>query len=140
MFGYELLKIINRATEDNVGEEYFALLNNGLAGLDDDKLSQQLIELWLYMQLLKLGGHSPNLKTDVADDKLSDEQKYTFDFDKMAFSKHGQGPYDAKHIKLFRLAIGLESPLALQKVKDANKVLHASLQLSKTMLTQFIRI
>jgi len=89
MFGYELLKIINRATEDNVGEEYFALLNNGLAGLDDDKLSQQLIELWLYMQLLKLGGHSPNLKTDVAGDKLADKQDFTFDFDKMANTQKG---------------------------------------------------
>ena len=140
MFGYELLKIINRSTEDNVGEEYFILLKNGLAGLNDDKLNQQLIELWLYMQLLKLGGHSPNLKTGVEGSKLSDKQKYTFDFDKMAFAVHSAGQYDAKYIKLLRLAIGLDSPLALQKLQDADKVLGQCSQLAKAMLGQYIRL
>jgi DNA repair protein RecO (recombination protein O) len=140
MFGYELLKIINRATEDNAGEEYFILLQSALAGLDDEKLSQELLQLWLYMQLLKLGGHSPNLKTDKAGNKLATEQKYTFNIDDMNFVAHLQGPYSSGHIKMLRLAIGLESPLALQKVQDSDRVLPEGLQLAKTMLTQFIRI
>lgn len=140
MFGYELLKSVNRATEDQAGEEYFILLQNLLAGLDDSNVPLPLLSLWFYMQLLKLGGHSPNLKTDTAGDTLQPDQKYTFSFDDMAFAPHPQGPFSAAHIKLLRLAISLDSPNKLIEVGGVDEVLATTLQLASTMLTQFIHI
>ncbi|HSX53262.1 MAG TPA: DNA repair protein RecO [Patescibacteria group bacterium] len=139
MFGYEVLKLINKSVEDNAGEEYFGLLSQALAALDEQKLPQPAIELWLSAQLLKLAGHSPNLSTDIADKKLRQEQVYGFDIDKMAFAMQEAGSFTANHIKLLRLAFGLESPLGLGQVKDISKVLPASTQLVKLMRTQFLR-
>src|SRR3989344_3076847 len=85
MFGYEALKVINRATEDSTGGEYFTLAERTLEALDQPDLDLNLIRLWLYMQLLKLAGHSPNLRTDKTGRKLS-EGKFAFDSDSMSFA------------------------------------------------------
>ena len=140
MFGYEILKLINRATEDEVGKEYFELLDIALGAIDDEKVELDLIRLWFYLQLLKLGGHSPNLKTDSAGNKLEEKQKYTFEQEKMAFLSVSGGRYNSDHIKLIRLGMGLKSPISLKNVNDSNKVANDCLQLVKSMLEQYVRI
>lgn len=139
MFGYEVLKLINRSVEDNAGEEYFSLLSHALEALNEQRLPQPAIELWLSAQLLKLAGHSPNLATDISGSKLSQASTYGFDIDKMAFVERESGNYNANHIKLLRLAFGLQSPLGLGQVKDMDKVMPSTLQLVKTMRAQFLR-
>ncbi len=139
MYGYEVLKIINKTVEDNAGEEYFRLLSYTLEALDEHNLSQSSIELWLYAQLLILAGHTPNLKSDKFGNKLSQDDSYDFDIDNMAFIARPGGLYGANHIKLIRLAFGLETPLKLNQVQRLDKVLPASLGLVKTMRQQFIR-
>lgn len=139
MFGYELLKTINRATEDAVGGEYFELLRDALEALDDHSVPLEHIQLWLHMQLLRLAGHSPNLKTDKRGEKLSEEAAYTFNLEDMTFAVQQQGRYLAGHIKLLRLAIDLPSPKSLTKVRAVDGVLPDCLQLSRTMTQQFVR-
>lgn len=140
MFGYEVLKIINRATEDAVGEEYFELLSYTLEAIDDAKVELDQIRLWFYLQLLKLGGHSPNLKTDVHKNPLDEKKKYIFNSDKMAFSPSSSGRYNSHHIKLLRLGLGLKSPISLKNVNDSSKVTASCLQLAKSMLEQIVRL
>jgi len=134
MFGYGVLKRINKTVEDNAGAEYFVLLCSTLEALDDKNLPLPAIELWLSAQLLKLAGHSPNLSIDTSGQKLDQDKNYGFDIDKMAFVDQQTGSYNANHIKLLRLAFRLESPLSLSKVKDIDKVMPDSLQLTKSML------
>ncbi len=138
MFGYEIIKLINKTVEDNAGEEYFELLSYALEALDETSLPQPAIELWLYAQILKLAGHSPNLKTDTSGSKLNQNTKYGFDIDKMAFMARPAGTIGANHIKLIRLAFGLQSPLKLGQVGDLDKVLTNSLGIVKSMRQQFI--
>jgi len=140
MFGYEILKIVNQATEDAVGAEYFELLDKTLEAIDNQAVDIDLIRLWFYLQLLKLGGHSPNLKTDTADNPLDEKQKYTFEQEKMAFLSVSGGRYNSDHIKLIRLGMGLKSPISLKNVNDSNKVANDCLQLVKSMLEQYVRI
>lgn len=140
MFGYEMLKLINKTVEDNADRDYFDMLNRALAGLDDFKLNLNLLRLWFYCKLLKLAGHSPNLKTDTDGNKLNTTKKYNLSPEDMTFSINPQGSYSANHIKLLRLAIGLDSPIDLVKLEDVDNFLTPSLQLSKTMLSQYIKI
>jgi DNA repair protein RecO (recombination protein O) len=140
MLGYDLLKRINRATEAATGEEYFTLLSQVLAGLNDLDLDQQLVELWFSMQLLKISGHSPNLRNDAAGNKFEAAQTYLFDFDDMAFRQQQGAPFSGNHIKLLRLAMGLEDSIALKQVKDSADYAPESLQLAKTMLSRYIRV
>lgn len=135
MYGYEVLKIINKSTEDMVDGEYFILLATVLAALDDSSVTLESLRLWFNMQLLKLSGHSPNLTTDIGGRKLTLKQSYGFSVDDMAFIEHGS--YGANHIKLLRLALKLDSPLRLAQVRDIDEIMPECLNLVMTMLVQF---
>ncbi len=140
MLGYELLKRINRVTEDAAGEEYFTLLEAVLGGLNDRKLSRELVELWFTMQLLKITGHSPKLRQDTAGNELTADKNYIFSYDDMAFRAHDEGPYTANHIKLLRLGIGTSEPDKLIQVQGTEKLASEALQLANTMLSRLVRV
>lgn len=140
MLGYELLKRLNRVTEDAAGPEYFDLLQLTLEGLNDVQMSNDLIEFWFGMQLLKITGHAPNLKTDTLGQALDMKTSYQFDVDEMAFAESAQAMYASNHIKLMRLAIVTESPSQLAKIKDADKFLPSVLALSKATLNRHLRL
>ena len=140
MLGYEFLKRMNRLTEDAAGEEYFNLLVAALEGLDDHELSIELAELWFTMQLLKVTGHTPNLKTDYAGKQLEADRTYDFDFDAMAFKPHKEAPFNANHIKLMRLGYGTESPEVLKQVTDAAAHATDTLNLVTSILKLHVRI
>lgn len=140
MLGYELLKRVNRVTEDAAGKEYFMLLETALEGLNSQALAPELVELWFTMQMLKITGHSPKLRQDVAGNALKPDQKYIFSFDDMAFRSTDEGPFEANHIKLLRLGIGTVKPQVLIKVKGADLLANEALQLANTMLSRLVRI
>lgn len=119
MLGYEFLKRINRVTEDAAGEEYFNLLRGSLNALNDLDLAIELVDLWFGVQLLRITGHIPNLRTDSEGNKLESDESYLFDYDEMAFRQQTDGPYKARHIKLLRLAYSAEDPGILKQVIDA---------------------
>jgi hypothetical protein len=103
-------------------------------------LSIDLVELWFNAQLLKLGGHHPNLNIDTAGAKLAADKKYTLDVEHMVFAPSQQGRYTAKHIKLLRLVFGSADPLPLKNIQDAKTVLPAAQNLVTAMLASHIRI
>lgn len=140
MLGYDLLKRMNRLTEDAAGEEYFDVLNAALAGLDDSTLAPELTEMWFTMQLLKITGHAPNLKTDVNGARLEADAAYIFDFDAMAFHRQENGPFTAGHIKLMRLGYGIESPEVLKQVTGAAEAAPDTLKLVKDIIRLHVRI
>lgn len=139
MLGYELLKRMNRATEDITEPEYFAIMQRTLEGLNSN-LPENLLELWFDAQLLKLAGYLPNLITDIKGKRLSADNLYTFDFDNMAFAQADQGLLTPAHIKFLRLVFGLEEPGPLGQVMDAAKVVGPCAQLVSTMRQTFIRV
>lgn len=140
MLGYDWLKLVNRTTEDMPGPEYFEVLAEVLEGLDNVDLDPALTQLWLYMQLLKLAGHTPNLSTDAQGKKLEENKQYSFDMENMCFQAEPDGPFESGHIRLLRLASGLHSPSHLAQVNDAHKVLAKTLQLALNMTGRHIRI
>jgi DNA repair protein RecO len=140
MLGYDLLKRINRVTEDAAEEAYFTLLQRALAGLNDLELPQELLELWFGMQLLFITGHVPNLREDNQGQRLAPDASYLFDFDASAFQQQAEGPYQPKHIKLLRLAYAAEDPAVLKQVTDAADCAPGMLKLVGNMLQLSVRI
>jgi len=136
MLGYELLKSINKTTEDEPEESYFTLLQAGLAGLDDLEFPIDLLELWFNSQLLKINGHAPNLHTNTEGKSLVQDKTYLFDFDVMSFHEQNEGPYNANHIKLLRLTTSAASPALLKQVQQADVFSTELLTLTKNMLRQ----
>ena len=138
--GYELIKQLNRVTEDNPEEEYFILLESAFKALDDSAISTELIRLWFQAQLLRLAGHSPNLAMDTEGRKLAADQKYSFDFDAMAFIDHPEGSFKSDQIKTLRLLFSQHDTKALANVVGIEKIVPSLSPLIQTMLKTHIRI
>jgi len=119
MLGYELIKQLHRATEDQPDAEYFELLRQAFEALDDSTIGLDLIRVWFSAQLLRLDGHAPNLRTDTAGEALVATGNYDFSLDDMAFMLRPDGPYQADHIKLLRLIFnGGNQPKVLGQISN----------------------
>src|SRR5688572_28080 len=138
MLGYELIKKLNRVTEDEPEPEYFDLLDQAFKALNDPEVARQVITFWFAAQLLRMNGHEPNLQTDEKGTKLTAEQQYAFDFEHMTFTPEAgsQGVFGADHIKLLRLAFDGQPPKVIQYIKNIGELLPASDQLVQR-LAQF---
>jgi DNA repair protein RecO (recombination protein O) len=120
MLGYELIKQLHKATEDEPEPAYFELLGACFAALDDAAIDPRLIRFWFDVQLLRLSGRTPNLQTDTQGSKLEPGQLYDFDADHMAFVRNAEtGRFDTDHIKFLRLAFSGNPPKTLQRVEGA---------------------
>lgn len=138
--GYELLKLVNRVTEDNAETEYFELMEHAFRALDDLQVPNELIRAWFYAQLLRLGGHTPNLHTDVKGNKLAPDATYRFDYDTMGFVPDERGTFTATHIKYLRLLLSDNQPAVLLRVRGQAKLLVAVRPIIEAMRNTFIRI
>lgn len=140
MTGYDLIKQLNKATEDEPEPEYFTLLEDALKALNDADIPQELIRVWFSAQLLRFSGHEPNLRTDTVGHKLDAAKTYHFSFDDMAFTPHDRGSFDADKIKFLRLLFSPNQPHALTKVQSSTNLTTACIPLVTTMLTTYIRV
>lgn len=140
MLGYRLIKMLNYATEEATGEEYFELLRQTLIGLNDSVLDQRLVELWFHMQLLKLAGHTPSLTTDAEGKKLEPAERYLFDFEAMSFTPQVGARFTMDHLKFLRLGLSVASPTVLGQIENAEKLINDSSQLINSMLKYHIRV
>lgn len=132
MLGYDLIKKLNKATEDQPEPEYFELLEQAFAALNDREVARQVITFWFAAQLLRLNGHTPNLQTDDLGNRLAADQRYSFNIEHMAFSPDSSeqgGVYGADHIKLLRLAFDGQLPKVIQHIKNIGDLLPVSDQL-----------
>lgn len=138
--GYDLIKLLNKATEDEPEPEYFETLQHALEALDDPSVDPVLIRAWFSSQLLKLGGHAPNLQTAADGSKLDAEGKYGFDAEAMAFEPRPRGAFTAAHIKTLRLLFSGHPPRDIAKVEGLDGLLDDIAPLVRTMLTSYIRV
>ncbi|MCA9325359.1 DNA repair protein RecO [Candidatus Saccharibacteria bacterium] len=127
--GYDLIKLLDKITEEDAEADYFTLLHQLLGALDDTAVTSELIQIWFYAQLLRIGGMAPNLHTDKVGKELSPDQQYQFDFDSGTFTVLDGGPYGANHIKFLRLLFSDTQPLVLAKVADMPSLLNAVKQI-----------
>ncbi|MEK7600271.1 MAG: DNA repair protein RecO [Patescibacteria group bacterium] len=137
--GYELIKMLHRATEDQPESDYYDLLEQAYAALDTASIDTALIRLWFQAQLLRFAGHSPNLKTDTEGRKLAIDTNYNFDFDEMAFTDHKAGQFEAAQIKFLRLLFSGNSPKVLSQIEGHEALAKFCQPLVLTMLQTHIR-
>lgn len=137
--GYELIRMLDRATEDEPEQEYFELLGHAFAALDTATVGLPLIRSWFESQLLMLSGHRLNLETDTEGRRLQPDEHYNFDFEQMSFSPHPEASFQAYHIKILRLLYGPHTPQTLQQVGGLGDHLNDLAPLIRSMLTTYVR-
>lgn len=137
--GYELINMLNKATEDHPEPDYFDLLEQTLGALNDSKVEAELVKTWFEARLLKLAGHSPNLKTDTNGEPLDAAKSYGFDYDSMSFTPQPHGAIKPDHIKILRLMFN--QPIeTLAKVEGLLPLLPKLIPLIKRMSQLYLRI
>lgn len=138
--GYELIKVLNKITEDEPEAEYFTVLEQAFAALDEKAVNRKLIETWFYAQLLREGGFVPNLSTEAGGEKLDASKKYNFDYDSSAFFAFNSGVFTAAHIKFLRLLFSPNQPKTLQQVQGIGDLLPQCFGLVQTMARQHLNV
>lgn len=102
-FGYQVVKLVARASETVDEPEWFDLLQEVLAGLDVLTIPLPLIETWFYSRYAALLGHELNLELDVDGHKLESETRYRYDMAEQGLRAVQNGELTSEHIKLLRL-------------------------------------
>lgn len=137
MFGYEMLKVLNKVLEDEGGQEYYELLVTSLEALDDLASSKELAESSFLLHLMRLLGHLPNLTHDARGGELPKDGTFQFSIDDMAFFASPSGPYTQNHIKLLRL-MSYNPAAALTNIEQLNKYLQDLIGLVRQMSHQYV--
>jgi len=137
MLGYELIKQLHKATEDETEADYFHVLVEGFTALDHASIDLDLIRLWFSAQLLRLDGHTPNLQTEPDGTKLVATQRYEFSFDDTAFISRPDGAYGADDIKFLRVVFSGNPPGVLAKVSGVREFIERTRQLVTFMQRQY---
>jgi DNA repair protein RecO len=136
--GYELIKMLNKATEDQPEPEYFHLLEEAFVALDELDINLILIHSWFEAQLLRQAGHSPNLTTEAGGQKLTTTQTYNFDFDTMAFTPHLGGTFTSNDIKFLRLLFSQNKPKTISQVQGITDLINSSRGLLTTIVQTYL--
>ncbi len=118
LYGYEILKIMDRVTEEASGVEHFEVLQQTMRALGDLSISLGVVKVWFGLRLLHSLGHMPELS--VGEDVEKD--KFLFDFEAMSFVRSQKGIYVEDHIKVLRLA-SKYGPEVIQRVQGVDKLL-----------------
>jgi DNA repair protein RecO (recombination protein O) len=137
MFAYEVLKTINKITEDSYESDYYDLLVSVLSGLDEG-VEIGLVRCWFNIKLLYLSGHMPNLQTDTQGHKLKSDDRYIFNFDHMNFEPHSGGIFKPDHIKLLRLCENLKSH-KISQVKVSQEIINGCIKLTDSLVRQQLK-
>lgn len=140
MLGYDLIKRLHKNTEDQPETEYFILLNNGFAALNDAAINAEAVKIWFGMQLLQLAGHAPNLQTDTRGETLESSRNYSFSIDDMAFAPAESGKFSSHHIKILRLAVSQPNPYILAHIQGGADFIRQLLPLLDTMSQTHLRV
>ena len=102
-FAYQAMKLVSSASESVDEPEWFLIIHQVLANLNNLAVPQQLIETWFYIQYTKLLGEELNLQNDVTAQPLESGKLYMYDVGEKALRLSEQGEIGADHIKFLRL-------------------------------------
>lgn len=139
MLGYELIKQLNKVTEDQPEDEYFTLLQQAFIALDTASISTDIIQFWFAAQLLGHAGYSPNLYTDSEGQKLDVNSKYDFAIDDMTFTVSEPGRFSADHIKLLRVAFSGNQPRLINQINGVHELMPELLPFTQTLFANHLQ-
>ena len=121
--GYELIRLLNKMTEEDSELSHFNLLQQAFISLNDLSINPLIINSWFKAQILVHAGHRPNLSIDINGHKLSQSKNYNFIIEDMALSLNPQGLLQQQHIKLLRLFFEPIQPAFLNRIEDTDNLL-----------------
>ncbi len=125
--GYKAIELVDKLTENDVGEEFFDLLHATFEELEDLHNPRVLVEIWFRLNLLDMLGHLPNLTHDDSNTKLAEEGEYTFVPSDGMFVKKPGGVFGSNQIKAWRVLLR-NKPTQARKIQKLDEALEPTLE------------
>lgn len=129
---YDVIKKINKYTDDNAGASYYNILVEVFKGLEGPG-EARVVELWAWSRILQEAGHNIQLSHQTDDTPFNENDSYSFDSENGGFLQSNNGTYQAGHIKLLKITQN-NSIDVLCRVKDCTNL---SVQLNP-IVKQFV--
>lgn len=129
-FGYEVVKLVARASELVDEPEWYEVLARVLAALDVVSVDQRLVQTWFYVRYADLLGHELGLQYDVDGAVLIADTAYRYDVGEKGLRQVAGGSITAAHIKLLRL-LATKSLETLAQVGGIDDVIDECLLLAR---------
>jgi DNA repair protein RecO (recombination protein O) len=107
---FDALIIVSKYSEEGGGQEYYQLLEELFAALNDETYDARLVWLWFGLHILDQLGALPEITADNSRDT-----RYDYDFDAQKFVASEEGKYSLNDLKLLKLSSIQPRPLRLQK-------------------------
>ena len=121
-FGYTAIKLVLKSS-DIVGEsDWYDVLLETFMGLDSSSIDINLVKTWFYLRYAMLMGYELSLWHDIVGNKLSKEQKYSYDVAEHGLRADDNGEITSEHIKILRL-IATRSIRTLAQIGGINDVI-----------------
>lgn len=102
-FGYEVLKLVRRASELVDEPDWYEVASQVLAALDARTVDIRLTQTWFYLHYADLLGYGLGLTYDAEGTALTVDGRYRYDAGEKGLRVTTTGPVTADHIKLLRL-------------------------------------
>lgn len=118
---YAMLKTADKTLEDDADSEYFTVLHESLAALNEVSMPVQLAELSFTMRMLQLFGHVPDFSTDSSGQKLDPDATYSYDFESVSFKPVPDGMFNKNHLKTLKL-LAHNPPQAMAAVQGIGQL------------------
>lgn len=101
--GYEIIKLVARASEEVDEPEWFSVLEEAFAGLDVVTVDLRLVQTWFLLRYADFLGYGLGLHYDSNGDKLDQHKSYLYDDGEKSLKPSERGDITGEHIKLLRL-------------------------------------
>lgn len=121
-FAYEVINLVAKASESIDEPDWYGVLAEVYAGLDEFAVPLQLTQVWFYLHYAELTGYGLNLERDVSGAALDAERTYMYDVNEKGLRPAEQGDINASHIKFLRL-IAAKSIGVIAQVGGIDEVL-----------------
>lgn len=120
-FAYSCIKTINKITQTVDDASFYLLTEHLFTGLDNERVSLPIVQLWWYVQVAEATGHGINTEKLVDESTFDPDASYEYDYEKDGFYTRPNGGFGAGHIKLLRLAKG-HTPALLANVTGGTEL------------------
>jgi len=123
-FAYAAIKLVASASETVDEPEWYDVLSEVLAGLDNISVPLDLIQTWFYLRYAALLGYELSLWNDIAGEKLLADETYRYDVSERGLALANGGDLTSDHIKFMRL-IATKSLKVLSQIGGVEPILHS---------------
>lgn len=136
---YAMLKKVDKIIEDDTGQEYFVVLHESLAALDNQAIRPELTEISFVMRVLTLLGYAPDFSVDSSGAGLNPDDSFEFDVESVAFRPSPKGQFNQNHIKVLRL-LSYNSPAKMAAVQGINDYIEAVAPVVRGIYAQYVSV